>query len=96
MEKDQRIRVSLLTLRTGVFIVMFMWTIDKFARPEHAAAVFRHFYFIEGLSHAMSYMVGALEMLIILLLIPISYFSRHGQCWPHASLSICYETRIRC
>jgi uncharacterized membrane protein YkgB len=66
MEKDQKIRLSLLMLRIGVFIVMFIWTIDKFVRPEHAAAVFKHFYFIGGLSHTMSFIIGALEMLIIL------------------------------
>ncbi len=40
MQSDKRLPLTLFLLRVGVFIVMFMWTIDKFARPEHASAVY--------------------------------------------------------
>ncbi|NEO25984.1 MAG: hypothetical protein F6K03_03570 [Kamptonema sp. SIO4C4] len=62
----QRLHLSLLLLRIGVFIVMFMWTLDKFIRPEHAAAVYENFYFIGGLGNSLFYLIGAVQLLIIL------------------------------
>jgi len=34
---------ALLALRLGVFIVMLMWTLDKFVNPGHAAGIFANF-----------------------------------------------------
>ena len=61
-----RLQVALLALRLGVFITMAVWTVDKFVRPEHTAAVFSHFYLIENLSSTASYIVGAIQGLIVL------------------------------
>jgi hypothetical protein len=44
---------------------MFVWTLDKFVSPEHTAAVYNNFYFISGLSIALSYTIGMIEMVII-------------------------------
>ena len=44
MDVALRVRLPLLLLRIGVFLVMFMWTLDKFVRPDHAAGVFKKFY----------------------------------------------------
>lgn len=60
-----RIAVSLLLLRLGVFIVMLMWTIDKFLRPGHAGAVYEGFYSIGGLGPTAFYVIGAVEMVIL-------------------------------
>jgi hypothetical protein len=57
---------SLLALRLGVFIVMLMWTLDKFVNPAHAAKVYSKFYGVEWLSQNFSYIVGAAELLLIL------------------------------
>ncbi len=65
MNIDNRLPLALFFLRLGVFIVMFMWTIDKFIRPEHAAAVFENFYFVSGLSNMLSYLIGVIEMIIL-------------------------------
>jgi len=64
MDKD-RISLALLTLRLGVALVFFMWTLDKFVQPEHAAAVYENFYFIGGLGNTAFYIIGALEMLLV-------------------------------
>ena len=56
----------LLWLRLGIASVFIMWTVDKFANPEHAAAVFKKFYGISNLSSALSYATGALQSLLIL------------------------------
>ena len=49
-----RVRLPLFLLRAGVFIVMLMWTLDKFIHPGHAAGVFKKFYSIGGISPARS------------------------------------------
>jgi hypothetical protein len=44
---------------------MFMWTLDKFLNPEHAAAVYENFYFIGGIGNFLFYVIGAIEMMIL-------------------------------
>jgi len=44
---------------------MFMWTIDKFVRPEHASGVFEKFYFLAGFGDAVMYVIGAIELIIL-------------------------------
>jgi hypothetical protein len=68
MDAASRIRLSLLLLRIGVFIVMLMWTLDKFVRPGHAAGVFKKFYGIE-LGATGFYVLGALELVLIVLFV---------------------------
>ncbi len=65
MNVNHRIPLALFLLRVGVFIVMLIWTIDKFVRPEHAAAVYQAFYFISGLGAPVFYVIGSLELLLI-------------------------------
>lgn len=57
---------SLLMLRLGVFVVMLMWTLDKFINPAHAGKIFDSFYGIDWLTQNFSYIVGAIELLLIL------------------------------
>lgn len=63
---EQRLPWALLALRIGVFIVMFMWTLDKFVAPGHTAGVFENFYGISGMSTAMAYALGVVELIIVL------------------------------
>lgn len=62
----QKLRYCLFTLRLGVFVVMLMWTLDKFINPQHAAAVFANFYLLEGLGPAVFTVLAALELVLIL------------------------------
>lgn len=62
---DRRISVALLLLRLSIFIVMFMWTLDKFVRPDHAASVFANYYSVDGLSRAVTLTIGALEIALL-------------------------------
>ncbi|MFT6068058.1 MAG: hypothetical protein ACJAT2_002158 [Bacteriovoracaceae bacterium] len=64
--KENNLQKSLLALRYGVFIVMFVWTVDKFLNPVHTGKVFQKFYLIEGLSSAFSYTLGALQLALVL------------------------------
>lgn len=68
-----RIAVSLLLLRLGVFLVMLMWTLDKFINPEHAGEVFENFYFIGGLDENAFKVIGALELLLLLAFVSGSF-----------------------
>lgn len=43
MTERDRIANALLALRVGVFIVMFMWTLDKLVNVRHAAGSEAHF-----------------------------------------------------
>lgn len=65
MDVATRVRLPLFLLRIGVFIVMLMWTLDKFVRPGHAAGIFKKFYSIDGISPTMFSVMGALELLLL-------------------------------
>ena len=62
----RRIPIALLILRRTVFLVMLIWTIDKFVRPAHAASVYQHFYFLHGLGPAIMYSIGAIELAVLI------------------------------
>jgi putative oxidoreductase len=90
-----RIGMALLVLRVTVFLVMLIWTIDKFVRPSHAISVYEHFYFLRGLGPAIIYSIGIAELMLligfvigfapwltyglVLLLHAVSTFSTFGQ-----------------
>jgi len=61
-----RLTWSLFLLRAGIFIVMLMWTLDKLVNPEHAAGIFENFYSIGGLGAAAFYVIGTIQLVIIL------------------------------
>jgi hypothetical protein len=60
-----RLQWSLLALRLGVFVVMLMWTIDKFVNPGHSIKIFEHFYAISGLGENIAYLLGALQLVLV-------------------------------
>ena len=66
MKTEEKLRLSLLLLRLGVFIVMFMWTLDKLVNPDHAIGIYKQFYFLSGVPTGIMYALGAAEMVIIL------------------------------
>ena len=59
---SNRVGVALLVLRITVFLVMLIWTIDKFVEPHHASKIMEHFYFIKGVSNSMIYIIGLIEL----------------------------------
>lgn len=66
-DQDNKLQFSLLSLRLTVFVVMFMWTIDKFINPGHAAKVYEKFYYIAGLESVVMYVIGGIEIILLLL-----------------------------
>ena len=64
---DQRkVAFSLLFMRLSVFLVMLVWTLDKFFNPKHAINVYENYYLISGIDHNVIYVLGFLEILLIL------------------------------
>lgn len=66
MDHARRVQVSLLLLRLGVFVVMLVWTLDKFVAPEHAARVFENFYYLEGMGAGLLAVIGAIQLVVVL------------------------------
>lgn len=61
----ERLRVALLLLRLGVFVVFFMWALSKLLTPDRTVAVFNKFYFYDGLSIDIAYLLGIVQLLIV-------------------------------
>tara|TARA_R110001583_G_scaffold16561_15_gene67864 strand:- start:171 stop:599 length:429 start_codon:yes stop_codon:yes gene_type:complete len=73
-----KLQWSLLFLRLGVFIVMFVWNLDKFINPAHTGKVFEIFYGINMTNHSFTYVLASLQLLLIVLFVtgikkPITY-----------------------
>lgn len=63
---QSRLQWSLFSLRLGVFIVMIMWTFDKFVNPGHSARVLEGFYGISGSNDVIAYITGTLQLFLVL------------------------------
>jgi putative oxidoreductase len=66
MNTGNRLPLALLLLRLSVFVVMFVWTVDKFVEPQHASRIMAEFYSLGGVGSALIYLIGAIELAIIL------------------------------
>lgn len=62
---QNRLQWSLFSLRLGVFIVMMMWTLDKFVNPAHSGKVFEVFYGISGLNETIAFVLGGLQFILV-------------------------------
>ncbi len=64
-QHNKSLPIVLFGLRASVFLVMFVWTLDKFINPDHAAKVYESFYFIGGLESSVMRIVGIMELIIL-------------------------------
>lgn len=62
---QNRLQWSLFSLRLGVFIVMIMWTLDKFINPGHGTSIFERYYGISGSNDIVVYILGALQLILV-------------------------------
>ncbi|MEG3767276.1 hypothetical protein [Alteromonas sp. 14N.309.X.WAT.G.H12] len=60
-----RLSWSLLAIRLTVFLVMFVWTLDKFVNPSHGARIFEAFYGLGGVPEIAVYILGALQLVLV-------------------------------
>lgn len=64
MSDGKRLELALLLLRIGVFVVMFMWSLDKIFKPDHAVAIFESFYYLAGIATGLMTLIGIAQLLI--------------------------------
>ena len=55
---------SLFCLRISVFVVFFVWGLDKILNPQHASQVFQTFYFSPSFGPNVSYVLGGVQLAI--------------------------------
>jgi hypothetical protein len=58
-------RGALFLARISIALVLLIWTLDKFINPQHAIAVYKNFYFISGISEIIMYIIGGLEIALV-------------------------------
>lgn len=66
MSDNNKLPIALFSLRVSVFLVMFMWTIDKFINPEHAARVYSKFYYLSDIGSGLFLVIGILELVVLI------------------------------
>ncbi|MDP3307067.1 MAG: hypothetical protein U1C59_10945 [Methylotenera sp.] len=66
LKNSDRIPIVLLVIRHTIFIAMGMWTTDKFLRPDHAAAIFDHYYGLVGVGKNIVYVLATAEAALLI------------------------------
>lgn len=69
MVDDKKIKISLLFIRLSVFLVMFMWTVDKFINIDHAKKILENFYNINSFNSILIYGLASVEMIVLVLFV---------------------------
>lgn len=64
MTKDTKLEASLLLMRLAIAAFLLVWAVDKVIAPEHAQAVFSHFYFLEPSQPALK-AIGIVQIVVI-------------------------------
>ncbi|WP_305907692.1 hypothetical protein Q9L42_014510 [Methylomarinum sp. Ch1-1] len=65
MKRPSHLQWSLLFMRASIFVVMLMWTLDKFINPGHAAKVYEKFYWLTDLNVPLMAVIGTVELIIL-------------------------------
>lgn len=66
MRWASNLQLSLLSMRISIFVVMLMWTLDKFINPSHAASVYQKFYWLGGLNSTAMAVIGIIELIVLI------------------------------
>lgn len=69
MTHNRHIQLALLFARFSIFLVLAVWTLDKFLNPGHAMKIFENFYFIPGIETMAIYSLAVLEVILLLFFI---------------------------
>lgn len=57
---------ALLLIRISVVVMLVPWIVDKFCNPQHAIAVFQHFYAIGGVAEKLVFAIGIAQVVLVL------------------------------
>ena len=63
------LKLSLFLMRATLGIFFAVWAIEKFVKPETTAAIWKAFYFVDGLPAGASYLIGACQLLFVALFV---------------------------
>ena len=66
MTDERKLQISLAIIRISTAIFFLVWSLRKLIQPESTQKIFSSFYFMQ-ISPEISYVVGAMQTLIILL-----------------------------
>jgi len=73
------LQLGLFVLRLSVFLFFAVWAIEKFIKPETTAAIYSHFYMIEGLPVFGAYAAGTVQLIVLAgFLLGIAKFWTYG------------------
>lgn len=61
------LKPALLILRLTVAAFFAVWVIEKFVKPEATVAIWKAFYFYDGLPLEASYAIGAVQAVVLIL-----------------------------
>ncbi len=81
MTQNRQLAQSLLALRLGVFVVMFMWALDKVVNPQHATGVYEHFYGLHAIGGMSMRILGLAEIAFL-----IAFFTGLGKRWTYGGV----------
>ncbi len=62
---NNKLSLPLFFLRISIALVLLVWTLDKFLKPEHSAVVFEKFYFLGGFGETVFLILGVAELVLI-------------------------------
>lgn len=74
--KQRQVSMALFLIRMSISLVLYMWTLDKFYRPAHAAAIFEHFYGLAGLG-TLGVFLFAIAETILLIIFMLGLFPKY-------------------
>lgn len=80
---NRSLEISLLLLRVSIFVVMLVWTIDKFVNPGHASGIFETFYGIGGVGNAVVVLLGVIELVILL-----AFVAGYARTWTYGFVMV--------
>jgi len=82
MTEDTKLEASLLIMRVAIAAFMLVWAIDKVIAPEHAQAVFSHFYSTD-LSPAVLTSLGFAQIAII-----VAFLAGFARFWTYGAIML--------
>ena len=66
MSSDLKLKISLLSMRATIFLVMALWTMEKLFNTEHAIEIYDYFYLIPIPSDSIMHVIAGLESVVLI------------------------------
>ena len=89
MTEKLRLEFALLTLRIGIGSFMVVWASLKFFRPGWMVNVFTKTYGLEWVTHDMAFVVGSIQMIIV-----IAFITGFFRTWSYGIVLVMHATGV--